>query len=293
MGEKATAVSIIIPSLNSPLIDQVVAALVGQAQAEVIREIVVVGKDEAGLLPVGGRVRLVDTGQPVPPGTARNLGIRAATADLLIFLDSDCLPQPGWLAAHLAAHRAGHAVVGGGVLPDGENYWALSYNLTMFHEYFSTAPADKRPLLPTLNLSVERQVIDAVGLLNEALPRSQDLDWTTRMNQAGFQPYFWPEAAIQHRHNRTTASKVWLDCARSGHFARQARLAHRETLDTPLWLRWRWLVLLLSPLIAAAVTGKIVGTRPFILRRHAAAIPAIYLSKIAWCWGASRREPPS
>ncbi|MBP7592750.1 MAG: glycosyltransferase [Chloroflexi bacterium] len=293
MGEKATAVSIIIPSLNSPLIDQVVAALVGQAQAEVIREIVVVGKDEAGLLPVGGRVRLVDTGQPVPPGTARNLGIRAATADLLIFLDSDCLPQPGWLAAHLAAHRAGHAVVGGGVLPDGENYWALSYNLTMFHEYFSTAPADKRPLLPTLNLSVERQVIDAVGLLNEALPRSQDLDWTTRMNQAGFQPYFWPEAAIQHRHNRTTAGKVWQDCARSGHFARQARLAHRETLDTPLWLRWRWLVLLLSPLIAAAVTGKIVGTRPFILRRHAAAIPAIYLSKIAWCWGASRREPPS
>ncbi|MGB5057754.1 MAG: glycosyltransferase, partial [Candidatus Promineifilaceae bacterium] len=103
MGEKATAVSIIIPSLNSPLIDQVVAALVGQAQAEVIREIVVVGKDEAGLLLVGGRVRLVDTGQPVPPGTARNLGIRAATADLLIFLDSDCLPQPGWLAAHLAA----------------------------------------------------------------------------------------------------------------------------------------------------------------------------------------------
>ncbi|MCZ7670862.1 MAG: hypothetical protein M5U34_28770 [Chloroflexi bacterium] len=119
------------------------------------------------------------------------------------------------MAAHLAAHDAGYAVVGGGVLPDGENYWALSYNLTMFHDYFSTTTPGPLPLLPTLNLSVERRVIEEVGLLNEALPRSQDLDWTTRMNEAGFQPYFWPEAAVQHQHNRTTFGRFWRDCFRA------------------------------------------------------------------------------
>lgn len=291
MGAVAN-VSIIIPSLNSPIIAEVIAAIRQQEAAEAIREILVVGKDEAGLLPPDDLTRLLDTGRPVPPGTARNSGIQAAAGDLLLFLDSDCLPQPGWLAAHLAAHAAGHAVVGGGVLPDGENYWALSYNLTMFHEYFSTASPGKRPLLPTLNLSVERRVIDQVGLLDESLPRSQDLDWTTRMNAAGFQPYFWPTAAVQHRHNRTSWRKVWQDCARSGHYARQARLAHRQTLGTPLWLRWRGLVLLLSPLIAAGVTARMVRQRPFIFRQHWYTLPAIYLTKIAWCWGASRAHPP-
>ena len=283
-------VNIIIPSLNSPIIDQVIAAIATQSCSERITEIVVVGKDESGLLQTNNLVRLIDTGEPVPPGTARNIGILETTSDLLVFLDSDCVPQAGWLAAHLAAHAAEHLVVGGGVLPDGDNYWSLSYNLAMFHAYLSTAVAQPRDYLPTLNLSVDRQVIDSVGLLDESLPRSQDLDWTTRMKKAGFQPYFWPEAAIQHRHNRTTMNKVWQDCVRSGYYARQVRLEHQETLDTPFWLRWRLVVLVLSPLIAAGVTGRIVWERPSAFLRHFYTLPAIYGTKIAWCWGASRPQ---
>ena len=201
-------ISIIIPSLNSPIINRVLAAIEEQDGSEEIAEIIVVGKDDARLIPKNGSAKLIDTGVPVPPGAARNLGIEATTAVLLIFLDSDCIPQPGWLREHLLAHQAGHTVVGGSVLPDGENYWALSYNLTMFHEYFSTASPDVRAFLPTLNLSIERHVINDAGLLNEPLPRSQDLDWTTRMNAAGYQPYFWPASSIQHQYNRTTWRKV-------------------------------------------------------------------------------------
>ncbi len=283
-------ISIIIPSLNSALIDQVVTAIQAQDGIELVDEIVVVGKDEANLLPDAPGVCLLDTGEPVPPGTARNLGINATESQLLIFLDSDCLPQPGWLRAHVAAHKAGHPVVGGGVLPDGENYWALSYNLTMFHAYLNTAVSGPRPLLPTLNLSVERQVIAAVGLLDESLPRSQDLDWTTRMNAAGFQPYFWPQAAIQHRHNRTSFNAFWRDCARSGAYARRARVRHQDTLNTPFIFRYRRLVLLLSPFIAAAVTLKIIWERPSTVLHHLQTLPAVYLSKIAWCWGAAKGD---
>lgn len=283
-------VSIVIPSLNSPIIDRVIAAIEAQAEADVVAEIVVVGKDEAGLLQSGERVRLIDTGDPVPPGTARNIGVRATTGALLIFLDSDCLPQPGWLGAHLAAQQSGHPVVGGSVLPDGENYWSLSYNLAMFHEYLSTAVSEPRPYLPTLNLSVARHVIDAVGLLDESLPRSQDLDWTVRMKQAGFCPYFTAAAAVQHRHNRTTLQKVWRDCARSGYHARQVRLQHQKTLKTPLLLRFRLLVWLLSPFIASWVTGRIFLKQARLLFRRFYTLPAIYLTKIAWCWGASRPQ---
>jgi len=283
-------VSIVIPSLNSPIIDQVITAIEKQPLNERILEIVVVGKDEATLLQAKDKVRLIDTGNPVPPGTARNIGIRETTAALIIFLDSDCLPQSGWLTAHLVAHEAGYQVVGGSVLPDGENYWSLSYNLTMFHAYLSVADSAPRDFLPTLNLSVARSVINNVGLLDENLPRSQDLDWTTRMKKAGFHPYFWSEAVIQHQHNRITMGKVWQDCARSGYHARQVRLQHKDTLGTPFLLRWRWLVLLFSPLIAAWVTGEIMWKRPFIILRYFYTLPAIYMTKIAWCWGASRPD---
>lgn len=283
-------VCIVIPSLNSPIVDQVIAAIEEQVQAERIAEIAVVGKDELGLVKSSHLVRLIDTGQPVHPGTARNIGIKSTTADLLIFLDSDCLPQPGWLVAHLAAQAAGHPIVGGGVLPDGRNFWGLSYNLAMFHEYFTTGVPGPRDFLPTLNLSVARQVIEVVGLLDEHLPRSQDVDWTTRMNRMGFQPYFWPDAAIQHWHNRTTISRVWRDCARSGYHARRVRLQHREVLHTPFFLRSRLLIMLFAPLIAAWVTGRIVFKNPSTMIPRFYTLPAVFLTKIAWCWGAIQPE---
>ncbi|PIE81844.1 MAG: hypothetical protein CSA11_02950 [Chloroflexi bacterium] len=284
-------IDIIIPSLNSPLIAQVVSMILAQERAELIGQIIIVGKDKEQLLKSNQepRVTFIDTGMAVPPATARNIGIKAANSELLIFLDSDCIPQEKWLSEHLVAHDAGHPVVGGGVLPDGENYWALAYNLTMFHKYFSETTPGPRPFLPTLNLSIERKAINEVGLLDESLPRSQDLDWTTRMNGSGFQPYFWPKATIQHQHNRTTLNKLWQDCVRTGYYARQARLTHQDILKTPRWLRSRTLVLLLSPFIAAGVTGKILQTQPTVMKEHWRTIPAIYISKIAWCWGASRK----
>lgn len=285
-------IAIIIPSLNSPLIGQVVTAVCQQTGIDQVTEILVVGQDAAGLLRQNDLVRLMDTGKPVSAGAARNWGIQMTQADLLIFLDSDCLPQPGWLAAHLAAHQAGHRVVGGGVLPQGENYWHLSYNLTLFHETVSLAPAGERPYFPTLNLSVDRVVIQDVGLLDASLERGQDVEWTTRMRRQGYLPYFCPEAAIYHAHNRTTLAAVWRDCARSGYYMRQVRLHHPEMLAAPGLLRYRGWVLGLSPWIAAWATWRIVRERPSMFRQYWRTLPAIYLTKMAWCWGASRREPP-
>jgi GT2 family glycosyltransferase len=284
-------VAVIIPSLNSPIIDQVLAAIQGQAGIEAVQQIVVVGKDDAGLIAASERVQLIDTAQPLAPSAARNQGIEATQAELLIFLDSDCLPQPGWLQQHLAAHQAGYAVVGGGVLPLGHNYWHLVYNLTLFHEFLSTSLSGPRDYLPTLNLSLTRSVIEQVGILSESLPRGQDIDWTTRMRRAGIQPYFWAEAAVFHQHSRTTLKRVWQDCARSGYYMRWLRLQHRDMLQAPALFRYPRLIWWLSPFIAAATTLRIFLRQPATFLHYWHTLPAVYLTKIGWCWGASRSHP--
>lgn len=283
-------VSVIIPSLNSPILDDVLAAVRSQEGIEDVDEILVIGRDEPGLVGADGVARLIDTGRPVNSAVARNRGIRESSAPLLLFLDSDCIPRPGWLRAHQAAHEAGHAVVGGSVPPTGDTYWSRGYNLGMFQEYLPTRPAGPRDILPTLNFSVERRVIEAVGLLDETLVRSQDMEWTARMRAAGFQPWFQRDAIIDHRHNRDNFRAVWRDCARSGTYSRQVRLTHSTLLGTPGILRHPTLLRLLSPLIAAAATARIIAGHPAILRRHLSGLPAIYLTKLAWAWGAGGKS---
>lgn len=287
------SVAIIIPSLNSPLIDQVLAAVLAQEQVdEMICDILVVGKDTAGLIPSTQGIRFIDTGEPIGAAAARNKGIMATNAHLLVFLDSDCLPGPRWLIEHITAHEAGHAVVSGGVLPAGRNYWHLTYNLTLFHEILSTNPAGPRDFLATLNLSIDRSVIEAVGPLDETIERVEDVEWTTRMRRANIQPYFWPQATVRHEHGRTNFSLVWRDCALSGYHMRRLRLHYADLLQAPGLLHYPHLLFWLSPFIATWATWRIIWKRPQTMLQFWFTVPGLYLTKIAWCWGASRVSSP-
>ena len=69
--------SVIIPSLNAPTLARALAAVM--AQTEPPAEVIVVGRDEAGALAAFPAGRLLDTGAPVCPALARNLGPAAAT----------------------------------------------------------------------------------------------------------------------------------------------------------------------------------------------------------------------
>jgi len=279
-------VSVIIPSLYSPFIETVLEHLARQSAWNDIGEILIVGKDLAGQELNDGKVRYIDTGVPVSASRARNIGIHQARYDLLYFLDSDCLPQPDCLEQHLLAHGAGHELVGGGVMARGENYWSLTYNLALFHEFISGRAPGCRDYLPALNLSVTREIAIIVGEFNPQLKRGQDIDWTVRARQAGFQPWCWPAATVQHQHSRSSFGAVWRDCANSGYFMRHIRLHNASALDSPWWLKMRWVIVLASPLVALLVTARIYTRHPGLLPRFGYLFPGVFMTKLAWCRGA-------
>ena len=73
-GKNITApcVSVIIPNLNSKIIDRTVESLLSQTAVQHIAEILVVGLDQTGLVVENEPVRFISTGTPVSAPVARN-----------------------------------------------------------------------------------------------------------------------------------------------------------------------------------------------------------------------------
>jgi GT2 family glycosyltransferase len=284
-------VSVIIPNLNSNLIDKTLQSIFSQTVFDHVAEILVVGLDQPGLVIDRTPVRFISTGIPVTAPVARNIGIRRATGTHLAFMDADCIADPSWLETLLSTQEKGHSIVGGSVSLEVNSYWQLCYNLTMFHEFLPTAPAGERDNFGTLNLCVTREVVERVGLFDEGLARGQDTEWTLRMRRHGYSLYFVPEAVVKHLPEVTGLSEIIKLWYRSGFFNAQVRQNYRDMIATLPFYGKPFLLTLLSPAIGAVVAARIFARNPRLLR-YIHTTPVLFLTKVAWCLGAARRRHP-
>jgi GT2 family glycosyltransferase len=198
-------ISVIIPNLHSPLIDQVIAALARQTARQLICEVIVVGQDRYGRVPPS--VRLVATEQPLSAGAARNLGAKLACGDILLFLDADCIAAPDLVERLAAQHAQGRAVVGGSMAIEPRNYWVLCDNLLSFTPFLSQAPAGPRPYLPSFNFSIARALFERVGGFDERFlgAAGEDMDLSVRLIAYGHSLHFEPAASVTHHPARVSA----------------------------------------------------------------------------------------
>lgn len=283
------AVSVIIPNLHSPVVGEVLQALLAQTDdvAQSL-EVWVVGQDRFGLVHPGGCVRRFDTPQPVFPSRARNLGADAAQGETLIFLDADCVPQPGWLAAMLEAHgrwpEAG--AISGAMLPAGDTFASRCGQVSGFHEHLSLHRPGRRRLLASFSLLVPRMAWDAVGGFAPELRIAEDVDFSIRLSRQGRLLYLEPRARIYHRPPRTGWRALWRHALFSGRLSIQVRLRHADWFGMPRWSGSPWAWRLLSPGIATVCTAQVYAGTPGLWRYWRCA-PWVLASKLAWCWGAA------
>jgi len=204
------AVSVIIPTRNrSRSVVRTVEAVWAQTFAGALELVLIdnASTDETpavlselvGKSPVPARLIRVQDDQG--PANARNVGIRAAKGRILVFYDSDVIPNPQWIQTAVD-HLASHPQIGilGGMLayasrPDLCNIYGGELTpLCLAWDGFIAVPVSDVPeqfdclWTPTAAVAVRREVFDTIGELDRTFYYSfedADLGWRARL--AGFE----------------------------------------------------------------------------------------------------------
>lgn len=156
--------------------------------------------DVSAVVAASDRSRLVRTG-PAGPVQARNRGIEAARAPLVLLLDDDCEPGPGWAAALLPPIERGTAAAAGRcVNADPSDALADATQVVLdFLTLRSVLPDGTTSFAPTYNLACRREVALAVPFQESYVDQGADRDWCARLVQQGFSIAFEPDAIVVHR----------------------------------------------------------------------------------------------
>ena len=176
-------------------IDAVVDSVLDQEVDGKVEVVVVVsGHDGSGVhLRSRGDIEVIDLGPTVTPGAARNAARDIVSGDFVVFVGSHVRLEPGSLAARLAAHRRGWAMVTGPLL-DGSTSRAARAAFFLDHTASSRALPNTTLDRPPPRCSYVRFALDRVGWFPD-VRAGEDTDVNDRLFAAGFTAGFEPGAA--------------------------------------------------------------------------------------------------
>ena len=140
--------------------------------------------------------------KPLGPAAARNLGIRSTNAPLVIFLDSDVIPDKGLVQALLKAMDAHPEWMGAEacLVPSG----------TEADPLWEAPAAPNGGRYHTAAIAYRREALVAVGGFDEQflLPACEDVELAVRVLQLGLIG-FVPDAKAFHPRRRVTWASRW------------------------------------------------------------------------------------
>lgn len=144
-------------------------------------------------------VRLIETCGNVGPGSARNAGAGIARGDLLIFLDSDALPEPQWLQ-EMVDHDDGHTILAGRIedFATGETQYGPRRSTFIGKSLPCSAVAVN--MGPSGNLAVPQSCFHALhGFWDEISFAFEDSFFSFRAKKHGYGFRYLEKATVRHK----------------------------------------------------------------------------------------------
>lgn len=283
--------SIVIPAYNC---EQTLAACLDSLSRQTIPrgqyEIIVVddGSTDNTAKVAQGHAILYFHQSNAGPAAARNLGVARASGAIILFTDSDCVPNHDWLEQMTAPF------VDPGISGVKGAYWTAQKALIARfaqmefedrYDLLQTSPCID--LIATYSAAFRRHVFLDVGGFDTRFPRAnnEDTEFSYRLTKAGYRLVFNPKARVRHIHPATLRQylrvKFWRGYWRMIVYRLYPQKALKDaytpialklqtvfmTLSLPYCmlasLDWRWLL----PALALWI-GIIVSTLPFSCKTY-------------------------
>ncbi len=184
-------ISVVVVSKDEPDLDSTLSVLEAEvdsiADLDVQPEILVVDASEHRLDAIRQahpRATWIDFKSPAGVGVTiarqRNVGVREARGDVVVFTDSGSSPQPGWL------HRLVEDIVLGGESVVAGSTRSLNPRHRLYGRLVAQSMRVYIEECPTVNLAIRREALDDVGAFDEAFRYGSDVDLSWRLRDAGY-----------------------------------------------------------------------------------------------------------
>jgi GT2 family glycosyltransferase len=194
-------ISVVIISKDEAALADTVTDVIEQAKAlEECSEIIIVDASDGRLDYIRLRhetdVRWLQFARPpevrISIPHQRNVGVRAARGEIIVFTDAGCRPEQGWLSALVAPLSAGEHITAGLTLamPGSTGLYEHAARQALEFRYLAECS--------TINLAFRREAFDAVGGFDEGFAYGSDVDFTWRLTDAGYRIRSVPSAVLRH-----------------------------------------------------------------------------------------------
>jgi GT2 family glycosyltransferase len=250
------SISIVIPVHNGgSYFRRCLSSLKQHASPETEIIVVADGDERSGNLAESFGARVIKTATPGGPAKARNLGAKAATGDILLFIDADVTLLPLTISQvnRVFSDRPDLAAAIGSYddLPGATNF--LSQYKNLFHHYTHQTAQEKASTFWGACGAIRRDVFLKMDGFDESyrLPCVEDIELGYRLVQAGYEIGLFRDIQVKHL-------KQWgvVSLLRADFFYRAlpwtALILRNNQLNNDLNLQWssRISVMLVYALVA-------------------------------------------